>query len=240
MSEANVRVYEDTRKLAEAAASKFVELAQRSIEERGRFAVALAGGSTPRVAYELLAERYREDLDWSRVHVFFGDERNVPPDDEDSNFRMARKALLDHVFAGGVYRMPGEQKPEEAADLYEGALEEFFGAEGPPVFDLVLLGIGEDGHTASLFPHTPALDERERWAAANPVEKLGTTRITLTLPVLNAARAVLFLAAGEGKAEALREVLDGDADPHEYPAKLVRPEGEINWMLDPAAAGQLS
>ena len=236
----NLRVYNDARELSEAAARMFVEEARRRIDESGRFAVALAGGSTPKVTYEILAREYGgpEDLDWSKVHAFFGDERSVPPDHEDSNYRMAQEALLSHVPVGSVHRMRGEMEPREAAALYEEELEEFFG--GPPVLDLVLLGIGEDGHTASLFPDTPALDARDRWAVENPVEKLNTTRLTLTVPAVDAARKVAFLVAGEGKAEALEEILEGDANPHKYPAKLVRPEAEVAWMVDRAAARLLT
>jgi 6-phosphogluconolactonase len=236
----NLRVYDDARQLSEAAARMFVEEARRRIDESGRFAVALAGGSTPKATYEILARGYGgpEDLDWSKVHAFFGDERSVPPDHEDSNYRMAQEALLSHVPVGSVHRMRGEMEPREAAALYEKELEEFFG--GPPVLDLVLLGIGEDGHTASLFPDTPALDARDRWAVENPVEKLNTTRLTLTVPAVDAARKVAFLVAGEGKAEALEEILEGDANPHKYPAKLVRPEAEVAWMVDRAAARLLT
>ena len=236
----NLRVYDDARQLSEAAARMFVEEARRRIDESGRFAVALAGGSTPKATYEILARGYGgpEDLDWSKVHAFFGDERSVPPDHENSNYRVAREALLSHVPVGSVHRMRGEMEPREAAALYEKELEEFFG--GPPVLDLVLLGIGEDGHTASLFPDTPALDARDRWAVENPVEKLNTTRLTLTVPAVDAARKVAFLVAGEGKAEALEEILEGDANPHKYPAKLVRPEAEVAWMVDRAAARLLT
>ena len=236
----NLRVYNDARELSEAAARMFVEEARRRIDESGRFAVALAGGSTPKVTYEILAREYGgpEDLDWSKVHAFFGDERSVPPDHEDSNYRMAREALLSHVPIGSVHRMRGEMEPREAAALYEKELEEFF--RGPPVLDLVLLGIGEDGHTASLFPDTPALDARDRWAVENPVEKLNTTRLTLTVPAVDAARKVAFLVAGEGKAEALEKILEGNANPHKYPAKLVRPEAEVAWMVDRAAARLLA
>lgn len=235
----NLRVYNDPTKLAEAAARTFVEEARRRIDESGRFAVALAGGSTPKTTYEILAREYGEpeDLDWSRVHVFFGDERTVPPEHEDSNYRMARDALLSRVPVGGVHRMRGEMEPREAAALYEEELEEFFG--GPPVLDLVLLGIGEDGHTASLFPRTPALDARDRWAVENPVEKLGTVRLTLTVPAINAARNVVFLVAGEGKAEALKEILESGAEPRDYPAKLVQPASDPVWMVDEAAVRSL-
>lgn len=235
----SVLVHENKEALAQAAAEDFVRRAVEAIEESGRFTVALAGGSTPKAAYELLDRNHDDRLDWSKVHVFFGDERTVPPDHEDSNYRMAKEALLDHVRVGSEHRMRGELPPAEAATAYEEDLRSFF--EELPRLDLVMLGIGEDGHTASLFPHTPALDVRDRWAVENPVEKLETIRLTLTVPVINAARAVVFLVAGEGKAEALAQVLKGDADPHEYPAKFVRPEaGEPVWMVDREAVSLLS
>lgn len=235
----NVRVYESPEELAEAAARDFATKAAQSISERGRFAVALAGGSTPTATYEALARDHAEDVDWANVHVFFGDERTVGPDHEESNYRMAREALLDHVPAGSVHRVRGELPPDEAAEAYEEELREFFGTRDLPRFDLVMLGIGGDGHTASLFPETAALEVTDRLVVANPVLKLDTTRITLTVPVLNAARDVFFLAAGEGKAEALKEILEGDADPRQYPAKLVQPPGGPVWMLDRAAAAFL-
>ena len=234
----NVETYEGPQELAEAAARAFVEVAARAVAERGRFAVALAGGSTPKATYEVLDRDHAGDVDWPNVHVFFGDERTVPPDHGDSNYRMAREALLDHVPIGSVHRMRGELPPDEAADSYEGDLGQFFG--GPfPILDLVMLGIGEDGHTASLFPETPALGVTDRLAVANPVPKLDTTRLTLTVPVLNAAREVRFLVAGEGKAEALAEILGGEADPRQYPAMLVRPPGGPTWMVDRDAARSL-
>lgn len=238
MTKPSVRVHEDVRRLAAGAARAFVEEANAAVERSGSFAVALAGGSTPKATYEVLASDYGSDLDWSKVHVFFGDERTVGPDHEDSNFRMAKDALLSRVPVGSVHRMRGELSPPEAASLYEGELKAFFG--GPPRLDLVMLGIGDDGHTASLFPRTPALDVGDRWAVENPVEKLGTTRLTLTVPAINAARRVVFLVAGEGKAVALREILEGDANPHDYPAKLVRPADGPTWMVDRAAARLLS
>lgn len=234
----NVEVYENPQRLAEAAARAFVEGAARAIAERGRFAAALAGGSTPEATYEVLARDHAGDVDWPNVHVFFGDERTVPPDHEDSNYRMAREALLDRVPVGSVHRMRGELPPDEAAASYEEELSGFFGAEFPTL-DLVMLGIGEDGHTASLFPETPALGVTDRLAVANPVPKLDTTRLTLTVPVLNAAREVRFLVAGGGKAEALAEILEGGADPRAYPAKLVQPPGGPTWMADRDAATSL-
>lgn len=238
----NVEVYADAPALATAAAEAFSNAAERAIEERGRFAVALVGGSTPKALYETLADEYGGAPYWPRVHAFFGDERPVPPDHEDSNYRTAREALLDRVPVGSVHRMRGELDPAEAARLYEEELREFFGvaAGEVPRFDLVLLGMGGDGHTLSLFPRTLALDVRDRLVVENPVEKLGQTRITLTLPVVEAARAATFLISGSGKAEAVREVLSGDADGRDYPAKLVRLEnGNLTFMLDREAASLL-
>jgi 6-phosphogluconolactonase len=236
----NLLVYETPEELAEAAARDFAARAEEAIDALGRFAVVLAGGSTPKATHEALARDYSGRLDWGRVHVFFGDERTVPPDHEDSNYRMAHEALLSRVPVGSVHRMRGELPPAEAAAAYEEELREFFGPDGVPAFDLILLGLGEDGHTASLFPETSALDVTDRWVVANPVLKLEATRLTLTIPVINAARAVAFLVAGEGKAKALKEILEGDADPREYPAKFIRPEGgDLTWMVDRAAAGSL-
>ena len=237
----NLLVYETPAEIAEAAARDFAARAEEKIDERGRFAVALAGGSTPKATYEALARDYAEDLDWGRVHAFFGDERTVPPDHDDSNYRMASEVLLSRVPVGGVHRMRGESPPAEAAAAYEEELREFFGPGGSPSLDLILLGLGEDGHTASLFPETSALDVTDRWVVANPVLKLETTRLTLTISVINAAKAVTFLVAGEGKAAALREILEGDADPRAYPAKFIRPEGgDLTWMMDKAAASLLT
>ena len=237
-------VQDDKRKAIEivvadkAAARDFVFRAEAAINERGRFAVALAGGSTPKGTYEALARDYADKLDWSKVHVFFGDERTVPPDHEDSNYRMARETLLSRIRVGSVHRLRCELPSEEAAATYERELREFYGtSEEPPSFDLILLGLGEDGHTASLFPETPALDVTDRWVVANPVLKLETARLTLTIPIINAAKAVTFLVAGEDKAPVLKEILEGDADPHECPAKFIRPEdGDLTWMADRAAS----
>jgi 6-phosphogluconolactonase len=233
----NLLLYEAPEELAEASARDFAARTQETIDERGRFAVALAGGSTPKATYEVLARDYANELDWSRVHVYFGDERTVPPDHEDSNYRMAYETLLSRVPVGSVHRMRGELPPDEAAAAYEEELRAFFGQVDIPGLDLILCGLGEDGHTLSLFPETAALDVNDRWVVANPVLKLGTTRLTLTIPVLNVSRAVTFVVAKESKAEALKEVLEGDADPRAYPAKLVRPESrDLTWMVDRAAA----
>ena len=233
----NLLVHDTPQELAQAAARDFAAKAEAAIGERGRFTVALAGGSTPKATYEILARDYADELDWSKVHIFFGDERTVPPDHEDSNYRMAQRTLLSHVPVGSVHRMRGELPPAEAAAAYEEELREFFGAsDEPPSLDLILLGIGEDGHTASLFPETSALEIHDRWVVANPVLKLETTRLTLTVPVINSALAVNFLVAGDGKAEVLKAILEGDADPHKYPAKLVQPADGAVWMVDRVAA----
>ena len=200
----------------------------------------LAGGSTPESTYQILAREYSDRIDWSKVYVFFGDERTVPPHHEDSNLKMASELLLDHVPVGNVHRIRGELPPDEAAETYEEELRTFFRTEDVPRFDLILLGLGADGHTASLFPETSAIEVHDRWVVANPVPRLDTTRITLTIPVIDVARAVIFLVEGEDKAEALREILEGDADPRAYPAKLVQPPGGPKWMVDQSAASLLS
>jgi 6-phosphogluconolactonase len=243
---APARVVADAEAVARAAAEEVVEAAARAIAERGRFTVALAGGSTPRRLYALLADAagpFRGRVAWDRVHAFFGDERHVPPDHPDSNFRMAREALLGHVAVASVHRMRGElPDAAEAARAYEAELGRFFALDPakdpPPRLDLVLLGLGPDGHTASLFPGTDVLEERRRWVAAPRVERLGTDRITLTLPVLDRARRVVFVVSGAEKAEAVARVLAPDEAPP--PAARVRPEpGALRWILDRAAAAGL-
>jgi 6-phosphogluconolactonase len=235
----NVEVYDNPEELALAAAREFAAKATEAIDGRGRFAVVLAGGSTPKATYDVLARDYTDTIGWKDVHVFFGDERGVPPDNDDSNYKMARESLLDHVPVGSVHRMRGELPPDEAAEGYERDLRGFFGPVDLPEFDLILLGTGPDGHTASLFPETSALEVHDRWVVANPVLKLETTRITLTVPAINAARDVYFLVAGEGKAAPVAEILQGDPDPRQYPASLIQPENGPTWMLDRAAASGL-
>jgi 6-phosphogluconolactonase len=236
----NLLVYETPEELAEAAARDFAARAEDTINERGRFAVALAGGSTPKATYKALARDYADKLDWSKIHVFFGDERTVPPHHEDSNYGTVHETLLSHLTVGSVHRMRCELPPTEAAAAYEQELRVFFGTVGTPSFDLILLGLGEDGHTASLFPETAALDVTDRWVVANLVLKLETSRLTLTIPVINAAKAVTFLVAGEDKAGTLKKILESDADPRGYPAKFIRPEGgDLTWMVDRAAADSL-
>ncbi len=230
-------VYPDGAGLALAAVAHFVELAAQAIEDRGRFTVALSGGSTPHATYSLLAStEFAPRVDWARVQVFWGDERCVPPDHPESDYRMARETLLDHVPlpAGNVHRIRAELDPRRAAALYQEELEAVLGTGGR--FDLILLGMGADGHTASLFPGTLALEEKTRWVVENYVESLDSWRVTLTRPMLNAARQVTFLVSGAAKAETLARVRAGER----LPAALVHPSpGRLTWMVDSAAAGQL-
>jgi 6-phosphogluconolactonase len=238
-----VRVFPDPHALADAAARHIAESAQAAIDARGRFSIALSGGSTPRDLHARLASPPLVDqIDWSRVHVFFGDERCVPPDDEGSNFRMADETLLSKVPIPKqhIHRMRGELPPAEAAEDYARQLREFFGNE-PPRLDLILLGMGDNGHTASLFPGLTAVHEQHRWVVAEYVEEVGMWRITLTPVVLNLAREVLFLVAGAAKAHMLRQVLEGPHQPDERPAQIVRPvPGDVIWLVDAAAAAELS
>lgn len=244
MTAPDLRRMADAEEVARAAAEEVALAAARADAARGRFTLALAGGSTPRRLYALLADArapFRARVPWERTHVFFGDERPVPPEHPDSNYRMAREALLDRVPVASVHRIPGEDPA--AAEAYEDELRRFFEVPPggpPPRLDLVLLGLGEDGHTASLFPGSDALGERRRWVAAPLVARLGVHRLTLTLPVLDRAREVLFLVAGADKAEALARVLAPAAGAPALPAALVRPEaGPPRWIVDLAAAARL-
>lgn len=227
----------DADAAARLCAARFAEAARDAVEHRGRFAVALAGGSTPRRAYALLAEApLAGEVPWEAVHLFWGDERCVPPGHPRSNYRMAREALLSRVPVpeGNVHRIRGELGRERAAAAYERALREAFGGDVPR-FDLVHLGLGGDGHTASLFPYDPALRERRRLAVGALHE--GEGRVTLTVPVLAAAARVEFLVTGEDKARRVAEVLARAPDPVRIPAQFVRPaSGEPVWIVDEAAA----
>lgn len=245
-----VEVHPDPDDLVEAAFARFSDVARRSVEARGRFAVALAGGSTPRPLYERLAAR-PEATPWESTEVFWGDERCVPPDHDDSNVRMAREALLDRVPVPDdrVHPVPTEEPdPEVAAALYERTLRRVLAPPGDaaPRLDLVLLGLGPDGHTASLFPHASTLEIDDRLVAAvrasEPTMRPPVVdRITLTLPALDAARFVVFLVAGAEKAGAVTAVLADDGNDDTWPARRVRPDdGETLWLLDEAAAGEIA
>jgi 6-phosphogluconolactonase len=232
--------------LFQAAAEEVIRAATSAVAQRGRFAIALSGGSTPKNLYTLIAANASANLPWDRMFFFWGDERHVPPDNPDSNYRMAKETLLSKVAIppANIFPVPAENPDASAAaEAYEQTLRKFF-ALAPrefPRFDLILLGMGPDGHTASLFPETAALQEKSRLVMANWVEKLNASRITFTLPVLNAARCVAFLVSGTDKAAVLHEVLEGNAPAEKYPSKLVRPDaGKLIWFVDRAAASGLS
>ncbi|SRR5579884_321072 len=232
----------DAEALSQQAASQVARSVAEAAAARGRCALALAGGNTPRRCYELLAAPpLRDAIPWDALHLFWGDERCVPPDHPDSNYRMAREALIDRVPipAGNVHRVPTEEGPPVAvAAYYERELRSFFGleVEDVPRFDLILLGMGPDGHTASLFPGSPALDETRRLVVPNSIAYMPHERVTFTFPVLDAARFVAFLVAGRDKADKLPLALAGDPT---VPAGRVRPtDGELRWYVDRAAAGQ--
>jgi len=226
-------VLPDPAALAREATNRFVALARSAIAEQGRFSVALSGGSTPRLLYEQLAA---QPIEWQQVHVFWGDERCVPPDHPDSNYGMARRALLSHIGipAHNVHRLKGELDPEQAARQYEDELRALFGSL--PRFDLILLGMGADAHTASLFPGTLALNEQRRWVVAQYVQKSQNQRLTLTPPAINQAAHVMFLVAGRDKAAAIQSVWHGPHNPGRFPAQIVRPvTGRVIWLVDRAA-----
>jgi len=232
----------DAAGVAAEAARRFVAHAREALERRGRFVVALSGGSTPRELHRLLsAPPHAGQVDWARTTVLFGDERCVPPDDEQSNYRMARETLFERVPIPSwrIERMLGEQDPAAAALDYRRRMHTLFAADDGPRIDLVLLGMGPDGHTASLFPGTRALDETEHWVVANHVPKLNAWRITLTYPALNAARNVLFMIAGASKAPVFAEAFGGTPHDSPYPAERVLPsDGALTVLVDEAAAGK--
>ena len=244
MSDRELRTLAGPKELFRHAAEEFVRIAQDSIEDRGVFNVALSGGSTPRGLFSLLAsdETLRAQVQWKKINFFWGDERHVPPDDPDSNFHMANEALLSKLSIDPkrIWRIKAElENVEAAAEEYEFKLTGHFHlTDGQlPRFDLVLLGMGPDGHTASLFPGTKALHEQERMVVSNWVGKFDTDRITLTARVLNNAAAVVFLVSGDDKAPALKSVLEGPFEPEQLPAQLIRPaDGFLLWLVDQQAA----
>jgi 6-phosphogluconolactonase len=241
MSTPHIQVVPDPALVAKAAADRVVESAISAIRERGRFSIALAGGSTPKVLYGLLAgPPYVSQVEWKKVHIFFGDERCVPPDHQDSNFRMANEALLSEapIPEENIHRMRGEIDPNEAAKEYGLLLKQLFGEEG---LDVALLGMGDDGHTASLFPHSDALKEKEHRVVAHYVEKSTTGkswRITMTAPFINRCREVLVMVTGASKAQRLAEVLEGERDPERLPIQMIDPTpGKLIYLIDAGAAG---
>jgi 6-phosphogluconolactonase len=237
----HIAIYPDIDTLSHEAAQYVVRIASESIVTRGRFTIALSGGTTPRTLYGLLgSEPYRSQIDWALVDIFWSDERCVPPDSPDSNYHMAQEVLLSRIPipAQQVHRMPADQPDRDAASqAYAEEMQRTFGTNGIPSFDLIQLGMGPEGHTASLFPHQASLHEQQRLVIPVSVPKPPPDRLTFTPPVLNAARNVLFLMTGADKADALHAVLEGPYQPDEYPAQIVRPpHGEVVWMLDTAVA----
>ena len=237
-----IRVCADLEALSHTAADIFAAEARKAVQVRGRFVAALAGGNTPHRTYELLAqEPFRDLIPWQNTHIFWGDERCVPADDPRNNASMAHQALLNHVPipAKQVSPMVCDSSPQGAAAEYEALLRDFFDT-GPPRFDLVLLGLGENGHTASLFPGTSVLEERQSWVSEVYVSEEMLYRLTLTAPAINQAALVVFLVSGYSKATILRNVLEDASDPSSLPARLIKPaHGELLWLVDRDAASLL-
>ena len=248
MSAVSIEVVGDAAAVAARGADLFALLAQEAAAARGAFVAALSGGETPRALYRLLArQQFAQKVPWRRVHLYWGDERCVPPDDERSNYRLAHDAFIRLVPMppDNVHRMRGEDDPDEAARAYERLLSQpparaASSAADLPVVDLLFLGLGADGHTASLFPHSPALAVEDRLVMPNEGEGTGK-RLTVTYPVINAARRVVFVVSGEGKAGMVAEVLEGLRVPDAVPAQGVSPaHGSVTWLLDETAASELS
>ncbi|MBX3244826.1 MAG: 6-phosphogluconolactonase [Acidobacteria bacterium] len=239
----DIRIFPDRKAMTAAAAEYFIQIAAKAIEESGRSSVALAGGSTPKALYEMLAgDEYRERIDWQKMLFVIGDERNVPPDDERSNYGMAERSLLRPLSISDkniVKWKTANGEPEQIAERFENEIKDAFSLKHGelPRFDIAMLGMGADGHTASLFPGTKALTESERIAVENDVPQLGEVRFTLTFPVINNARNVMFLVAGADKAEAVKSVIEDTENGVDLPAGSVRPSnGTVTWFLDEAAA----
>ena len=242
---AEIEIFPDRETFTEMAAEHVTRLSAEAIAEDGAFSLALSGGSTPRPLYSLLAsERFAKRIEWPQVHVFWGDERSVPPENAQNNYRMAREALLDAVplLPDHIHRIRGEDDPKQEASRYEEEVKAFFGSspgDGSPRtgFNLVLLGMGENGHTASLFPGLPAVTEQVRWVMAQYVEAVSMWRITLTPVVINAAKNIIFLVSGIEKAQTLADVLEGPLQPEVWPAQIIKPkQGRLIWLVDEAAA----
>ncbi len=232
----NLQILASKEDLARAAAELFVRKSSEAVAQKGSFTVALSGGSTPKALYELLADQFRDQIPWPNIHFYWSDERHVPPDHPESNYRIANEAMLSRVpvSPANVHRILSENPAADAARDYEDTIKEI--GEDPRI-DLIFLGLGTDGHTASIFPGSEVLDETERLVAAPWVEKLNTFRITMTLPLLNNGASVVFLVSGAEKAQIVKEVLEG---PEKYPAQAVKPHnGELIWMLDQDAAKDL-
>lgn len=245
MNEPKLIILDDSQAACVRAAEEIAHFAGEAICSHGEFKISLAGGSTPAATYELIATRFRLSVDWKGVQFFWGDERCLPPDHEWSNYGMAERTMLSKLplQPGQIHRIRGEDDPEQAARAYEAELRKAFSLEQDefPRFDLIMLGLGAEGHTASLFPGDAALHERRRLALAVEVENNKIRhRVTLTAPVLNNAAHVMFLVCGAEKGPALRNIIQGPKDPDRYPAQIVAPaDGEVIWVLDKSAAAGL-
>lgn len=239
LKHANILICEDEATAAQEAADRFACAAVRSVAEHGRFCVALSGGSTPKGMYGLLAEHH-SFVPWYQTELFFADERCVPPESPESNYRMIYDLLISTVPIPevNVHRLEGEMSPEIAAERYEQEMHKVMGYD--PRFDMIVLGMGSDSHTASLFPYTPALHETGRHAVSNYIHKLGMHRLTLTFPLINRAHSVIVLVTGQAKAETLAAVMSGDEDMDMHPVQNVKPtHGRMLWIVDCEAASKL-
>lgn len=240
----NFKVFSDSTQLAQAAAQMVIESAACAVAEKGNFHLVLSGGSTPGEVYSLLSqEPYRSSIDWKHVHLWWGDERCVAPEHPESNYRKANELLIRYldIQKDQIHRIPAELAPADAANLYQQEMQMCFSGSAFPKFDLILLGIGEDGHTASLFPGTKALLENKRWAVENYVEKMHIWRITLTYPAINAASKVVVLVSGTSKAKIIQRIFDHSARSKKYPIQSVNPsQGKMQWLCDESAASLLT
>jgi 6-phosphogluconolactonase len=240
-----IQIFPNVEALTEAAARIFIETGAQSIQERDRFSVALSGGSTPQPLFKFLAkDKPGDDINWEKIHFFWSDERSVPAEHPDSNYGQAFQSLLSQrdIPPQNIHRIKGELDPQETSLAYQKEISDYFNGS-PPIFDLILLGMGDDGHTASLFPDTEQVKNPTKgiWVAANYVPKLETWRITFTPWLINNAEKVIFLVAGQNKAQALREVLEGSYQPSLYPTQLIKPKhGELIWLLDKQAGKELT
>ncbi len=235
----NLQVFETIDALTEAAANLIIDFAQNTIQQRGRFALCLSGGRTPEKLYSLLAQpQFQNKINWAKTFVFWGDERCVPLDDKQNNALMAKLLLLDKVKipVGNIFPIPVNLSPAEAAKAYEKSLHDFFG-KNEPSFDLILLGLGENAHTASLFPDTEVIHELKHWVKEVYVDEVKMFRVTMTAPLINKAHNIAFLVTGAEKAEVMKTILKAPFEPDKYPAQLIKPEqGSLYWLADKGAA----
>ncbi len=238
-----IKVFDEAEELDQFAAKSFISIGNQAIKKNGRFSIVLSGGSSPKELYKLLAsDDFRSQIDWQKVFFFFGDERDVSPASDQSNFKMANESLFKplEIPKTNIFRWQTEIiNAAEVAEQYEKYIRKFFALKPDefPRFDLILLGIGDDGHTASLFPHTKALSENKKIAVANLVKKLNSYRLTLTFPVINNASNIIFLVSGEQKAKTLQKVLETDPQPEKFPVQGVMPlDGKVTWLIDEDAA----